>query len=560
MSAHRTPPLKAHKYQRYRQDEFRWRGIAIRSLFCVQQALILYYLVWLIRHANTANWPMFMLFYVAEILCFMSATLTIFIIWRRRFTRAHCEMRFQTPPSVDIFITVCGEPADIVHATVKAAAHIDYPNKTVHVLDDGASPEVRAVARALGCDYLSRPVKTDSKAGNLNHGLRHSSGQFVLTLDADQAPAPDILKNLIGYFALEHIAFIQTAQDFYVSKDDPFGNKESLFYNIEQTGKDASNAAFACGSGVIYRRKALEDVGGFSTWNLVEDLHTSLLLHAKGWRSIYVDKAYSKGYAPEDIWSFYRQRRQWCTDSVRMLLWDSPLLKSRLTLSQRLQYFTTGVQYIVTAFVIPIFYLLPAWSLLTGQFFVQDTRYEYLPLRFSLLFLTHVINTLVYYPHAYQKSMRVWCGQFPNFIVGVIVGVFSWKSKPEYKITPKVRPKPHHTFLAILPQLAIIALNLAAIVYGAVHQTCSRYVFAINVFWILWICWLLSQICYASLWAHRLTADHDVQLMTAGASTATGQGAGVSTATGSTAHAEGGQSLFVAGGFSLCVSHGLCER
>ena len=66
-----------------------------------------------------------------------------------------------------------------------------------------------------------------------------------------------------------------------------------------QAGKDTDNAAFSCGSGVIYRRKALEEIGGFSTWNLVEDVHTSMLLHDRGWRSIYYNYPLTKGTAPD---------------------------------------------------------------------------------------------------------------------------------------------------------------------------------------------------------------------------------------------------------------------
>ncbi|HXV18510.1 MAG TPA: cellulose synthase catalytic subunit, partial [Candidatus Omnitrophota bacterium] len=274
--------LKMDVRDRHQQREFTPRKIAVRALFVIYHVIALYYLVWLLRHINRENLSVFIPFYIAEVICLISLSLSILIIWRRRFNRPQAMPDLSGAPEVDIFITACGEPIEIVRETIENASKIRYPHKKVYVLDDGASPEVREAAEAFGCRYLSRPVKEDRKAGNLNYGLENSSGEFILALDSDQVASPEILERMMGYFKLDHVAFVQSAQDFCVSENDPFGNRETVFYQVEQTGKDAFNSAFSCGSAVVYRRSALKDIGGFSTWNLVEDVHTSLLLHDKG--------------------------------------------------------------------------------------------------------------------------------------------------------------------------------------------------------------------------------------------------------------------------------------
>ncbi len=493
-----------NEYSRHNQKEFTPRKIFVRLLFIVYHVIALYYLVWLLRHINKENLNIFIPFYIAEIICLISLSLSILIIWRRRFNRSRPMTDFKDAPDIDIFLTVCGEPVEIVRETIKSAAEIRYPHKRVYILDDGASSEVRDAAAEFSCRYLSRPVKEDRKAGNLNYGLEHSTGKFILTLDADQVADPDILERMMGYFKLSHVAFVQSAQNFCVSENDPFGNRETVFYQVEQTGKDAFNSAFSCGSAVIYRRSALEDIGGFSTWNLVEDVHTSLLLHDRGWRSVYVDQSFSKGTAPEEIWSFYRQRQQWCTDSVRMLLWDNPIFRKGLTRFQKLQYFTTGFQYLVGGLVLPIFYFLPSWSLFTGKFLINDPGRDYLTLRFILLCLSYFMYSVAHYPQHTAKSIRMWCGQFPNFIYAIVLAALSPKSKPHYKVTPKVKfDKVRFPFVAVLPQLGVMAINLGAVAYAAIYKTCSFYIFMVNVFWVIWICWLMSQICYAALFSHR---------------------------------------------------------
>lgn len=501
--------------QRHHQKEFKPRKILVRSLFILYYALALYYLVWLARHTNPSTLPIFIPFYIAEIFCLISLSLSVLIIWRRRFNRSYFLTSFHDAPEVDVFITVCGEPIEIVQETIKAASEMHYPLKQVYILDDGASDEVRHAAAAWGCRYFSRPAKKDRKAGNLNYGLAHSHGKFILTLDADQVCSPDILEKTMGYFKLSHVAFVQTAQDFCVSENDPYGNREGVFYQVELTGKDAFNAAFSCGSAVIYRRQALNEVGGFSTWNLVEDVHTSYLLHSKGWRSIYVNESFSRGTAPEEIWSFYQQRQQWCTDSVRMLLWDNPLAKRGLSFCQKLQYFTTGFQYVVAGLFLPVFYFIPTWSLLTGRLLIDDPNKEYLALRVVLLSLSYFMYWTAHYPQNTAKSIRMWCGQFPNFIYAIVLALLSPKSKPSYKVTPKVNfDRSRFPIVAVLPQLAVMALNLYAVGYAVVHKTCTFYVFMVNIFWIAWICWLMSQICYAALFSNRPGPLKLIQMLT----------------------------------------------
>lgn len=90
---------------------------------------------------------------------------------------------------------------------------IRYPHET-YVLDDGNRPEVAELARELGCHYLARPTREHAKAGNLNYGLQHSSGEFVAVLDADHVPVPEFLDRLLGYFSDERVAFVQAPQEF----------------------------------------------------------------------------------------------------------------------------------------------------------------------------------------------------------------------------------------------------------------------------------------------------------------------------------------------------------
>jgi cellulose synthase (UDP-forming) len=168
--------------------------------------------------------------------------------------------------TVDVFITTYNEPIDLVEETARAARDIRYPHST-WILDDGARDDMREAADRLGVGYISRGDEwkgrpLHAKAGNLNNALFATEGEFLLILDADQVPRPEILDAALGYFADPQVALVQTPQEFgNVATGDPLGSQAPLFYGPIQQGKDGWNAAFFCGSNALLRREALMQLG-----------------------------------------------------------------------------------------------------------------------------------------------------------------------------------------------------------------------------------------------------------------------------------------------------------
>src|SRR5262249_11469437 len=126
---------------------------------------------------------------------------------------------YATPASldgraVDVYVTTYDEPMELLRETVVCALSIRYPHKT-YVLDDGNREEVQRLAAELGAEYIARPDRLHAKAGNLNNALQRTTGEFIVTLDADHVPSPEFIHELIGFFADENIGIVQTNQDFY---------------------------------------------------------------------------------------------------------------------------------------------------------------------------------------------------------------------------------------------------------------------------------------------------------------------------------------------------------
>ncbi len=218
---------------------------------------------WLVS-VNWSAWPVAVPLVLAETYSLVDALLFGLTMWRLK-------QRGEAPPpppgaTVDVFITTYNEDVDLVMATARAARDIHYPHQT-WILDDGDRPEMRAAAEADGVGYITRSDDwrdrpRHAKAGNLNNALFRTSGEFLLILDADQIPSPDLLDRTLGWFRDEHVALVQTPQWFTnVTDADPLGSQAPLFYGPIQQGKDGWNAAFFCGSNAVLRRDALMQIG-----------------------------------------------------------------------------------------------------------------------------------------------------------------------------------------------------------------------------------------------------------------------------------------------------------
>ena len=60
-----------------------------------------------------------------------------------------------------------------------------------------------------------------------------------------------------------------------------------MFFEVILPGKDRHNSVFWCGSAAVIRREALVEVGGVATETIAEDFHTTIKLHAHGWKTRY---------------------------------------------------------------------------------------------------------------------------------------------------------------------------------------------------------------------------------------------------------------------------------
>lgn len=492
--------------RRYGEREDRSRRLKARILALLALTSGAVYLIWVMTVLDPAHPWMGGAFVAAELACLGLFALATLELWHLRYKSPE-GVPLERHPSVDVFVTVCGESPQVVRRTLRAVARIRWRGElTVYVLDDGASSDVKHLADEVGFHYLARREAgvehRDAKAGNLNFGLSRSEGELVLVLDADQVPRPEILEVLAGYMRFPRVGFVQSKQDYLVPEGDPFYNLDEVFYEAVQLGFDDADTVISCGSAVLYRRRALEEIGGFANWNLVEDLTTSYELHSRGWKSFFHPYPLAKGMAPDDIWGVYQQRGQWALDTMRLFFWDNPLLKRGLSWRQRCDYLVVALSYIAAAVVFPFFFLVPVWSYVTGDTFLTRLLPEFPVIRgayfvFMALALRYMIRL-----RAPGRQFQALVGLFPIYLAAILRALrYPPGSKPAYRVNNgPTRRQP--AVLAVLPQLAVFLANGLLPFYALWAGTAAPHVIAVNAVISAFALWALWQVLGAALGVH----------------------------------------------------------
>lgn len=252
-------------------------------------------------------------------------------------------------PTVDVFIPTYNEPLKVVKPTLLAALDLDWPadKLRVYLLDDGRRAEFKELAQACGAEYIVRSNNVHAKAGNLNHALRLTQGEFVAIFDCDHIPVHTFLTTTMGWFLRDaKCAMLQTPHHFF--SPDPFErnlgtfrrvpNEGNLFYGLIQDGNDLWNATFFCGSCAVLRRGPLQEVGGIAIETVTEDAHTALKLHRRGYTTAYLRQVLAGGLATESLSSHIGQRIRWARGMAQIFRLDNPFVGRGLSFFQRLCY------------------------------------------------------------------------------------------------------------------------------------------------------------------------------------------------------------------------------
>jgi len=281
--------------------------------------------------------------------------------------------------AVALLIPTYNEPVEVIAPTIAAGCALE-PAHLTWVLDDGDRDWVEQLCREYGARYVRRPVHDHAKAGNLNHALAlmeaeageedAASIDVIAVLDCDHVPLPTFLTATLGWFDDPEVALVQGPQTFYNSgafDDDGVTGEQGVFFHVLMAARNHDGAGpFWCGSTSLLRTSALREVGGVATDTIVEDMHTTLGLIKKGWKTVYHHQALAVGLAPATPEQYLLQRRRWGLGSMQVLtrerLWKA---KSWMSWRNYFEYLSGTLWWLEGVATILVF-LIPAAILISG--------------------------------------------------------------------------------------------------------------------------------------------------------------------------------------------------
>lgn len=405
-------------------------------------------------------------------------------------------------PTVDIFIPTYNEPLDVVKPTVYAALSVDWPKEklNVYVLDDGSRKEFKDFACEIGAGYIERERHNHAKAGNINHAMGLTNGDFIAIFDCDHVPVKTFLQKTMGWFLKdEKIALVQTPHHFY--SQDPFEknlhlkenvpNENSLFHDFIQKGNDTWNATMFCGSCAVMRRKALEEVGGIAVETVTEDAHTSLKLNRRGWNSAFLSTPLSAGLSTETLAAHIGQRIRWARGMIQIFRLDNPLFGRGLTIPQRLCFLNAMIHFLHGLPRI-IFLIAPLPFLFANIYVIYASAiaiFVYLiPHMVHSTMTTYMIHRGYRFPFisALYETILSW-----YIFVPTLVALFA-PHKGKFNVTAKggVIDKEYLDWAVARPYFYLLLLNLAGFFIGIYRMIgAGAYeilMLLINLGWILY--------------------------------------------------------------------------
>lgn len=229
-------------------------------------------------------------------------------------------------PLVSVVVPAWNEEVGLVK-TVETILASTYKNLEVVVINDGstdnsdtlmkdfvAAYEQETGNRADAPKLIYRYKENEGKGKALNDGIRLSTGDIVISIDADCVLLSDTVENFVRHFEDEKVMaavgnvkignqttllgtlqYLEFLFSFYFKKAD------SLFNTIYIIG----------GAAGAFRRSVFEKIGMYSSENITEDIDLSVRIQKAGMRIVYAADAIVYTEAATTFKGLAAQRLRW---------------------------------------------------------------------------------------------------------------------------------------------------------------------------------------------------------------------------------------------------------
>jgi len=291
-------------------------------------------------------------------------------------------------PRVTIQLPVFNERY-VVERLIKSVRRFDYPKELleIQIVDDSTDDTVdiaKALAKQMkgqGFDiqYIHRDNRTGFKAGALKEGLKTAKGELVGIFDADFVPHPEFLKETVPYFTDPKTGMLQTRWGHINSDYSLLTRAQSMgidgHFGVEQAARAWSGFFMNFnGTAGIWRKKTIEDAGGWQADTLTEDLDLSYRAQLKGWKLRFLADVVCPAEVPVTINAFKSQQYRWAKGSIQTAKKNlGNLFKSDISFLVKIQAFLHLTHYMVHPMMLLV--VLTSIPMLYAQWFFDSLAY-----------------------------------------------------------------------------------------------------------------------------------------------------------------------------------------
>lgn len=275
--------------------------------------------------------------YSILIACMLFVGLNVFYmaLSKMRYQKRKIPYSPNFKPYVSIIVPAKNEEK-VISETVRVINNLVYHknngerNYELMVVDDASTDKTLSILKELQNEYPNLTVHhrdqvpNPSKAAVLNDVLDKCKGDIQVIFDADARMSPDFLERIIPYLSDPKVGGVQAQKrisnpdinELTAAQDDEM----IMLMSIGENQDLAEGAVDMRGNGMIVRREAVKDVGGWNENALTEDLDMSARLHLNQWKVRYCPDIYVFEEAVTTIKALYKQRKRWAEGGIRRYL------------------------------------------------------------------------------------------------------------------------------------------------------------------------------------------------------------------------------------------------
>lgn len=245
-------------------------------------------------------------------------------------------------PMVSILIPAHNEEK-VIGRTLLSMLALNYPKDKLEiiVINDNSSDNSAKILTGIKEKHPERNIKIINttkanggrgKSNALNIGFAESTGEYIAVYDADNTPEKDALLHLVTAITADDTLGAVTGKFRTRNKNvnllTRFINIETLSFQWISTGGrwKLFRLCMIPGTNFIVRRSILDEVGGWDTNALAEDIEISVRIYLMGHVIKFLPQAVTWEQEPQTLAVWFKQRSRWVKGNIYVMVKFSKLL------------------------------------------------------------------------------------------------------------------------------------------------------------------------------------------------------------------------------------------